>query len=72
MCMADSNVYNCRFPFSFGGTNVEAHRMVSSAARARGGVSGKLSGSLLDFLHRDGEGHPWEAGSEELLDLSEQ
>lgn len=31
-----------------------------------------MSGSLLDSLHGDGEGHPREAALEKLLDLSEQ
>lgn len=37
-----------------------------------GGASPGISDSLLDSLHGDGERHPWKAGLEKLLDLSEQ
>ena len=45
---------------------------VGSASQGPGGASWEMSGSLLDFLHGDGEGPPWEAGVQKLLDLSEQ
>ena len=36
------------------------------------GASGEVWGFLPDSLHGDGEGHPWEAGLERSLDLSEK
>lgn len=47
-------------------------RLQQAGGRGQGGASREMSGSLLDSLHGDGEGHPWEAGLEKLLDLSEQ